>query len=214
MARFDLVIFDCDGVVVDSERIVHAVFGAFIRSLGVHLSDAEMFERFLGLRLAECMGVVEGITGQPVPPGALDALSRGPRPRAARAGATRRGRARGARGLDHSVLHRLERRSRQDAGDARGDEAAAAVRRPVLQRDGSAARQAGARRVPAGRAAHGRCAGALRRHRGFRERRARGLCRGHDGVRVRRPHGAREAHRRRCRARVVPHARAAGVAGS
>ncbi len=72
MARFDLVIFDCDGVVVDSERIVHAVFGAFIRSLGVHLSDAEMFERFLGLRLAECMGVVEGITGQPVPPGALD----------------------------------------------------------------------------------------------------------------------------------------------
>ncbi len=72
MARFDLVIFDCDGVVVDSERIVHAVFGAFIRSLGVHLSDAEMFERFLGLRLAECLRVVEGITGQPVPPGALD----------------------------------------------------------------------------------------------------------------------------------------------
>ena len=72
MARFDLVIFDCDGVVVDSERIVHAVFGAFIRSLGAHLSDAEMFERFLGLRLAECLGVVEGITGQPVPPGALD----------------------------------------------------------------------------------------------------------------------------------------------
>ena len=31
-----------------------------------------MFERFLGLRLAECMRVVEGITGQPVPPGALD----------------------------------------------------------------------------------------------------------------------------------------------
>jgi len=72
MARFDLVIFDCDGVVVDSERIVHAVFGAFIRSLGAHLSDAEMFERFLGLRLAECLRVVEGITGQPVPPGALD----------------------------------------------------------------------------------------------------------------------------------------------
>jgi HAD superfamily hydrolase (TIGR01509 family) len=72
MARFDLVIFDCDGVVVDSERIVHAVFGAFIRSLGAHLSDAEMFERFLGLRLAECLAVVEGITGQPVPPGALD----------------------------------------------------------------------------------------------------------------------------------------------
>jgi len=34
MARFDLVIFDCDGVVVDSERLVFDVFGSFIRSLG------------------------------------------------------------------------------------------------------------------------------------------------------------------------------------
>jgi HAD superfamily hydrolase (TIGR01509 family) len=72
MARFDLVIFDCDGVVVDSERIVHDVFGAFIRSLGVELSKTEMFERFLGRRLVECMAVVESLTGQPVPPGALE----------------------------------------------------------------------------------------------------------------------------------------------
>jgi HAD superfamily hydrolase (TIGR01509 family) len=72
MPRFDLVIFDCDGVVVDSERIVHDVFGAFIRSLGVQFNDTEMFERFLGLRLAECLGVVEQITGRPVPPGVLD----------------------------------------------------------------------------------------------------------------------------------------------
>ena len=50
MARFELVIFDCDGVVVDSERTVHAVFGAFIRSLGAHLSDTEMFERFSFIR--------------------------------------------------------------------------------------------------------------------------------------------------------------------
>lgn len=72
MARFDLVIFDCDGVVVDSERVVHAVFGAFIRSLGVHLSEAEMFEQFLGRRLAECMTIVEDLSGKPAPPGALE----------------------------------------------------------------------------------------------------------------------------------------------
>jgi HAD superfamily hydrolase (TIGR01509 family) len=72
MARFDLVIFDCDGVVVDSERVVHDVFGAFIRSLGARLSEAEVFERFLGRRLAECMAIVEDLTGQPVPPGALE----------------------------------------------------------------------------------------------------------------------------------------------
>jgi HAD superfamily hydrolase (TIGR01509 family) len=72
MARFDLVIFDCDGVVVDSERISHDVFGAFMRSLGARLSETEMHERFLGRRLAECLTIVEGLTGRPVPPHALE----------------------------------------------------------------------------------------------------------------------------------------------
>jgi HAD superfamily hydrolase (TIGR01509 family) len=72
MARFDLVIFDCDGVVVDSERIVFEVFGAFIRSLGVHLSDAETRDQFLGRTLAECMTIVERLSGEPAPPDALE----------------------------------------------------------------------------------------------------------------------------------------------
>ncbi len=72
MARFELVIFDCDGVVVDSERVVHAVFGTFIRSLGVNLSEAEMHEHFLGRRLAECMAIVEQLSGRQAPPGALE----------------------------------------------------------------------------------------------------------------------------------------------
>ena len=72
MARFDLVIFDCDGVVVDSERIVFEVFGSFIRSLGVHLTDAETREQFLGRTLVECMRIVERFRGTPAPPGALE----------------------------------------------------------------------------------------------------------------------------------------------
>jgi len=72
MARFDLVIFDCDGVVVDSERLVFDVFGSFIRSLGVHLSDAETREQFLGRSLADCMAIVERLSGKPAPPGALE----------------------------------------------------------------------------------------------------------------------------------------------
>jgi HAD superfamily hydrolase (TIGR01509 family) len=72
MARFDLVIFDCDGVVVDSERLVFEVFGSFIRSLGVHLSDAETREQFLGRSLADCMVIVERLRGGPAPPGALE----------------------------------------------------------------------------------------------------------------------------------------------
>jgi len=70
--RFDLVIFDCDGVVVDSERIVHDVFGDFIRSLGAELDVVRMNELFLGRRLEDCMTIVEGLTGRAVPPGALD----------------------------------------------------------------------------------------------------------------------------------------------
>jgi len=72
MARFDLVIFDCDGVVVDSERIVHDVFGSFIRSLGADLDSARMNELFLGRRLVDCLEIVEGITGRPAPPDALE----------------------------------------------------------------------------------------------------------------------------------------------
>ena len=72
MARFDLVIFDCDGVVVDSERAVFEVFGSFIRSLGVHLTAAETREQFLGRTLAECMAIVERLRGAPAPPGALE----------------------------------------------------------------------------------------------------------------------------------------------
>jgi len=72
MARFDLVIFDCDGVVVDSERIVFDVFGSFIRSLGVHLTEAETREQFLGRTLAECMKIVERLRGSPAPPGSLE----------------------------------------------------------------------------------------------------------------------------------------------
>lgn len=72
MARFDLVIFDCDGVVVDSERLVHEVFGEFIRSLGANLDAARMNELFLGRRLEDCVAIVERMTGRAVPRDALE----------------------------------------------------------------------------------------------------------------------------------------------
>jgi len=72
MGRFDHVIFDCDGVVVDSERIVFEVFGSFIRSLGVHLTDEETREQFLGRSLADCMKIVERFRGSPAPAGSLE----------------------------------------------------------------------------------------------------------------------------------------------
>ena len=80
MTRFDLVIFDCDGVVVDSEKIMHRVFGDFIRSLGADVDEKRMKELFLGRRLADCIAIVEDITGRRAPPGSRSC----PRPLGAR----------------------------------------------------------------------------------------------------------------------------------
>ncbi len=43
-----LVIFDCDGVLVDSERIAVRVEAAYLAELGWPLTEAEIVQRFLG----------------------------------------------------------------------------------------------------------------------------------------------------------------------
>ncbi|HEV3015132.1 MAG TPA: HAD family hydrolase [Actinomycetota bacterium] len=45
---FELVIFDCDGVLVDSERIAIRVEAEYLAELGWPLSEAEIVERFMG----------------------------------------------------------------------------------------------------------------------------------------------------------------------
>ena len=47
MGRFDLVIFDCDGVLVDSERLAVRTEVAIL-SASDGLSEAEVIERFVG----------------------------------------------------------------------------------------------------------------------------------------------------------------------
>jgi HAD superfamily hydrolase (TIGR01509 family) len=51
---FELVIFDCDGVLVDSERLAVRVEAEYLAELGWPLSQAEIVERFMG-RTAEYM---------------------------------------------------------------------------------------------------------------------------------------------------------------
>ena len=47
----ELVIFDCDGVLVDSEPISISVLVDALRIAGVTMSEAEAHERFLGKSL-------------------------------------------------------------------------------------------------------------------------------------------------------------------
>ena len=46
--RFDLVIFDCDGILVDSERLSIRLDAELLRQLGWELSDEEIVERWVG----------------------------------------------------------------------------------------------------------------------------------------------------------------------
>lgn len=55
----ELVIFDCDGVLVDSEGISVAVLTKIVARAGGKLSEAEAFERFLGRSMASVVAILE-----------------------------------------------------------------------------------------------------------------------------------------------------------
>ncbi|UGB46194.1 HAD family hydrolase [Frateuria edaphi] len=62
-----LVIFDCDGVLVDSEAIANRVFGRMLAGQGLVLDDAQMDELFLGRTMAHCLALVVERLGGPLP---------------------------------------------------------------------------------------------------------------------------------------------------
>jgi HAD superfamily hydrolase (TIGR01509 family) len=64
---FDLVIFDCDGVVVDSELIGNRIFGEWLAELGLQLSEKELHRQFMGRSLADNLKIVERMLGRPIP---------------------------------------------------------------------------------------------------------------------------------------------------
>jgi FMN phosphatase YigB (HAD superfamily) len=65
---FDLVIFDCDGVLVDSESITNRLFAAMLNEIGLRVTLADMFERFVGHSMAHGLGLIEDMLGHPPPP--------------------------------------------------------------------------------------------------------------------------------------------------
>lgn len=55
MSPYQLVIFDCDGVLVDSERITNQVFADMLGELGLAFTLEDMFEQFVGRSMAQCL---------------------------------------------------------------------------------------------------------------------------------------------------------------
>ena len=72
--RIQLVIFDCDGVLVDSEAIGNRVFAEAATAAGAPMSAAEAFELFRGRKMADCVAHIEGRLGRAVAPGFVDEL--------------------------------------------------------------------------------------------------------------------------------------------
>jgi HAD superfamily hydrolase (TIGR01509 family) len=62
----ELVIFDCDGVLVDSERLSVKVEVEILAELGWPLTEAEIVERFLGLSDKDFTAIVEEQLGRPL----------------------------------------------------------------------------------------------------------------------------------------------------
>jgi HAD superfamily hydrolase (TIGR01509 family) len=66
MGRFDLVIFDCDGVLVDSERLVVRLESEIVTELGWPLAEADIVERFVGRTAAYMQQEIESHLGRAV----------------------------------------------------------------------------------------------------------------------------------------------------
>jgi HAD superfamily hydrolase (TIGR01509 family) len=65
----ELVIFDCDGVLIDSERLAVKVDVLVLRELGWPVSEAEVIERFMGRSDRDTRAAIEAQLGRTLPPG-------------------------------------------------------------------------------------------------------------------------------------------------
>ena len=69
-----LVIFDCDGVLIDCERLGVKVDVAVLGELGWRLSEAEVIERFVGRSDRDARAVIERHLGRKLPDGWAEAV--------------------------------------------------------------------------------------------------------------------------------------------
>jgi HAD superfamily hydrolase (TIGR01509 family) len=62
-----LIIFDCDGVLVDSEIIAHTLMAQMMTGLGHPMTTAEAVEKFAGRSLVDTLSLLEASLGRSIP---------------------------------------------------------------------------------------------------------------------------------------------------
>jgi len=71
-----LVIFDCDGVLVDSEPIANRVFAERLAGVGLNLSVREVMSRFVGRTREGCLALATELLGRELPGGFAEGWDR------------------------------------------------------------------------------------------------------------------------------------------
>lgn len=66
MLKFDAVLFDCDGVLVDSEPITNGVLRDMLEELGWKLTPDECMRLFIGKAVKDEAALIEARTGRPL----------------------------------------------------------------------------------------------------------------------------------------------------
>ena len=56
--KIELIIFDCDGVLVDSESVASRVFSAYLQSHDIPLTQKDVSQRFVGRSLSSCKAML------------------------------------------------------------------------------------------------------------------------------------------------------------
>jgi len=65
--RFELIIFDCDGVLVDSEQIINRAHAHVLTACGYPISEQNLVERFCGMSDREMIEIIEREWGHALP---------------------------------------------------------------------------------------------------------------------------------------------------
>jgi HAD superfamily hydrolase (TIGR01509 family) len=63
----ELVIFDCDGVLIDSEPIANRVFSRQLESVGIFMTPEEVMRTFVGRSRDTCIRMAGQMRGKPLP---------------------------------------------------------------------------------------------------------------------------------------------------
>ncbi|HET7401635.1 MAG TPA: HAD family hydrolase [Usitatibacter sp.] len=76
MPPFELVIFDCDGVLVDTEPVANAVLKRELDAIGLEMPLEEVIRTFVGRSRADCLDIAARLHGGALPEGFGEAWDR------------------------------------------------------------------------------------------------------------------------------------------